>query len=80
MLNALFGWLERRVDSFPSTQPQMPEASTWGFIRFYARPFLPLIITGLFLSVLIAIIEVRVFAFVGRLVDILNKTDRKSVV
>ena len=75
MLNALFGWLERRVDSFPSTQPQMPEASTWGFIRFYARPFLPLIITGLFLSVLIAIIEVRVFAFVGRLVDILNKTD-----
>ena len=75
MLNTLFSWLERRVDSFPPIQPQMPEASTWGFIRFYARPFLPLIITGLFLSVLIAIIEVRVFAFVGRLVDILNKTD-----
>ncbi len=75
MLNALFRWLERRVDSFPLHAPQMPEASTWGFIRFYARPFLPLIITGLFLSVLIAIIEVRVFAFVGRLVDILSKTD-----
>ena len=75
MLNALFGWLERRVDSFPPTAPQMPEASTWGFIRFYARPFLPLIIVGLCLSVVIAIIEVRVFAFVGRLVDILNKTD-----
>ncbi len=75
MLNTLFGWLERRVDSFPPNAPQMPDASTWGFIRFYARPFLPLIIAGLTLSVLIAIIEVRVFAFVGRLVDILSKTD-----
>ena len=75
MLNALFGWLERRVDSFPAVTPQMPQATTWGFIRFYARPFLPLIVVGLLLSVAIAIIEVRIFAFVGRLVDILNKTD-----
>ena len=75
MLNALFGWLERRVDSFPAVAPEMPHATTWGFIRFYARPFLPLIIVGLLLSVAIAIIEVRIFAFVGRLVDILNKTD-----
>ena len=75
MLNTLFGWLERRVDSFPAVAPEMPHATTWGFIRFYARPFLPLIAVGLLLSVAIAIIEVRIFAFVGRLVDILNKTD-----
>ncbi|MEP6827233.1 MAG: ABC transporter ATP-binding protein [Aestuariivirga sp.] len=74
-MNTLFGWLERRVDSFPAVTPQMPQATTWGFIRFYARPFLPLIAVGLLLSVTIAIIEVRIFAFVGRLVDILNKTD-----
>ena len=78
MLNALFGWLERRVDSFPSITPHMPQASTWGFIRFYSRPFWPLIIAGLLLSVVIAIIEVRVFAFVGTLVDILGKTDPAS--
>ena len=74
MLNTLFGWLERRVDSFPAVAPEMPHATTWGFIRFYARPFLPLIMAGLFFSVIIAVIEVRVFAFVGTLVDILSKT------
>ncbi len=75
MLNRFFGWLERRVDSFPDTAPAMPQASTWGFIRFYSRPFLPLIAAGLVLSVMIAIIEVRVYAYVGRLIDFLGKAD-----
>ncbi len=75
MLNNFFSWLERRVDSFPSTEPEMPEASTWGFIRFYTRPFLPLLVAGLAFAVAIAIIEVRIYAFVGRLIDMLGKAD-----
>jgi len=50
----------------------MPQANTWGFIRFYSRPFLPLIAAGLLLSVTIAVIEVRIFAYVGKLVDTLG--------
>ncbi len=72
MINRFFGWLERRVDSFPASAPAMPQASTWGFIRFYSRPFLPLIAAGLLLSVTIAVIEVRIFADVGKLVDMLG--------
>jgi len=72
MINRFFGWLERRVDSFPASAPAMPQASTWGFIRFYSRPFLPLIAAGLLLSVTIAVIEVRIFAYVGKLVDTLG--------
>ena len=72
MINRFFGWLERRVDSFPASAPAMPQASTWGFIRFYSRPFLPLIAAGLLLSVTIAVIEVRIFAYVGKLVDMLG--------
>jgi len=72
MINRFFTWLERRVYSFPASEPAMPQASTWGFIRFYARPFLPLIIAGLLLSVAIAVIEVRVYAYVGKLVDLLG--------
>jgi ATP-binding cassette, subfamily B, multidrug efflux pump len=78
MINRFFTWLEGRVYSFPATPPAMPKASTWGFIRFYARPFLPLIIAGLLLSVAIAIIEVRVYAYVGKLIDLLGKTDRAT--
>ena len=50
----------------------MPQANTWGFIRFYSRPFVPLIAAGLLLSVTIAVIEVRIFAYVGKLVDTLG--------
>ena len=64
-MNVFFKWLEARVDSFPQITPQMPAKTTWGFIRFYARPFYPLLICGFMLSVVIAIIEVRVFSFLG---------------
>jgi ATP-binding cassette subfamily B multidrug efflux pump len=69
MLSHLYSWLESRVYAFPPEAPSMPPATTWGFIRFYARPFLPIILAGLMFSVAIAIIEVRVYAFVGRLID-----------
>ena len=71
-MDRLFSWLEARVDSFPQITPQMPAKTTWGFIRFYARPFYPLLITGFLLSVMIAIIEVRLFSFLGTIVDTLS--------
>jgi ATP-binding cassette, subfamily B, multidrug efflux pump len=76
MLNALFKWLERRVDSFPDAMPEMPPPSTWGFIKFYSKPFYPLLAAGLLLSIVIAIIEVRLFAYVGTLVDTLGAANR----
>ncbi len=71
-MSRFFNWLERRVESFPEITPQMPATTTWGFIRFYAKPFYPLLIVGFLLSVIIAIIEVRVFAFLGTIVDTLT--------
>jgi ATP-binding cassette, subfamily B, multidrug efflux pump len=78
MINWFFSWLERRVDSFPLDDPQMPEPSTWGFIRHYSKPFLPLLFVGFLLTVTIGVMEVRVFAYTGTLVDILIKADRET--
>jgi ATP-binding cassette, subfamily B, multidrug efflux pump len=75
-MNRYFTWLERRVDSFPPEQPGKPPATTWGFIRHYTRPFYPLLIIGFALSVLLGFIEVRLFAYVGSLVDTLSAADR----
>jgi ATP-binding cassette, subfamily B, multidrug efflux pump len=77
-MNWFFTWLEARVDSFPKEQPTKPPATTWGFIRHYTRPFYPLICVGFLLSIALAIIEVRVFAYVGQLVDTLGKADRST--
>ncbi len=78
MINWFFSWLERRVDSFPLDDPQMPEPSTWGFIRHYSKPFYPLLFVGFLMSVIFAFIEVRIFAYVGQLVDTLGKADRST--
>jgi ATP-binding cassette, subfamily B, multidrug efflux pump len=77
-MNWFFTWLENRVASFPEAHPEKPPATTWGFIRHYTRPFYPLLIAGLFLSILIAFVEVRVFAYVGSLVDKLGAADRAT--
>ncbi len=78
MLTPFYKWLESRVDSFPTITPEKPDATTWGFIRFYSRPFYPLLAAGLLLSVVIAILEVRLFAYVGTLVDTLSNADRTT--
>ena len=78
MTKWFFNWLEAQVDSFPLDDPDMPEPSTWGFIRHYSKPFLPLLVVGFFLSVIIAVIEVRVFAYLGTLVDTLNVANRET--
>jgi ATP-binding cassette subfamily B multidrug efflux pump len=77
-MNWLYKWLEGRVDSFPPIDPAMPEATTWGFIKYYSRPFYRLLAAGLLLSIAIAIIEVRLFAYVGKLVDTLTAANRST--
>jgi ATP-binding cassette, subfamily B, multidrug efflux pump len=78
MLNPFFKWLEGRVDSFPNIEPEMPKPTTWGFIKHYTKPFVPLLLVGLVFSIVIAFIEVRVFAFVGHLVDQLGNANRST--
>ena len=77
-MNRFFKWLERRVDAFPAEPPVKPPATTWGFIRHFTRPFFPMLMVGFALSIILAIIEVRVFAYVGQLVDILGTADRAT--
>jgi ATP-binding cassette, subfamily B, multidrug efflux pump len=77
-MNWFFKWLEGRVDSFPESEPAMPKASTWGFIWFYSRPFVPWLTLGLVLAVVLALIEVRLFAYVGTLVDKLTAANRAT--
>ncbi len=73
-----FKWLESRVDAFPMEPPTQPPATTWGFIRHYTKPFYPLICIGFIFAIVLAIIEVRVFAYVGQLVDTLGTANRAT--
>ncbi len=78
MITSFFAWLERVTDPLPPEQPEMPPASLIAFILHYARPFwLLLLASGLF-STVIALLEVTLFAFLGRLVDWLATADRAT--
>lgn len=74
MISRFNSWLESRVDAFPATPPVKPPATFWGFVGFYARPFLPLIVASGIFSVAIAVVEVLMFAFLGDIVDWLANT------
>ena len=49
-----------------------------GFILHYARPFWPLLLASSLLSTTVALIEVSLFSFVGKIVDWLATADRET--
>jgi ATP-binding cassette, subfamily B, multidrug efflux pump len=78
VLTSLFHWLETRRPPFPAQQPAKPPSSLLRFIFHYARPFWPLLLASSLLSTTVALIEVSLFGFVGRLVDWLNAANRAT--
>ena len=78
MIAKFFSWLEHATDPLPSAQPNMPPASLIPFILHYARPFWPLLLASGLFSTVIALLEVMLFAFLGRLVDWLATAERAT--
>ena len=76
VLSSFFHWLETRRAPFPPEQPEKPPATLSGFIFHYARPFWPLLLASSLLSTTVALIEVSLFSFVGKIVDWLATADR----
>jgi ATP-binding cassette, subfamily B, multidrug efflux pump len=78
VLSSFFHWLETRRAPFPPEQPEKPPATLSGFIFHYARPFWPLLLASSLLSTTVALIEVSLFSFVGKIVDWLATADRET--
>ena len=78
MLARFFRWLESRTDPLPPEQPEMPPASLIPFMLHYARPFWRLLLASALFSTVIALLEVTLFGFLGRLVDWLASADRAT--
>ena len=78
MIAAIFRWLETRTDSFPEALPERPPATLFGFILHYSKPFGPLLLASSLFATVVALIEVSLFAFVGKLVDWLSAANRQT--
>ena len=69
----MFKYFEQATNAFPEHDPQIPPANLWGFCRHYTKGFEKPLIAMATLSAFIAIIEVALFGFMGKLVDWLTQ-------
>lgn len=79
MFARVFRWLETRYDPFPSGPAPRPPSDFRGFVTFYTWPMRWMIIATSVLAAAVALIEVSLFAFLGRLVDWLSVAKPETV-
>lgn len=77
-INKFNAWLEAFCPPFPTSQPTKPPAALTGFVLHYAKPFWPLILASAIFSIMISMIEVYLYAFIGNLVDWLSVAERET--
>ena len=69
----MFRWFESLVDVFPPTESRTPPDVVWRFYLHYLRPLWPLLLATLVAGLLLALVEVAMFDFLGRIVDMLSE-------
>lgn len=65
----MFRWFESLIEVFPRTETRMPPRSVWRFYLHYLRPIWPLLLATLVAGLALALVEVAMFDFLGRIVD-----------
>ena len=78
MISSIFRWFEGLTEPLPTEQPEKPPETLFAFVVHYARPFWPLLLASSLLAVIVALIEVSLFAFFGNLVDWLGASSRAT--
>ncbi|AZV20508.1 MULTISPECIES: ABC transporter ATP-binding protein [unclassified Mesorhizobium] len=74
----LFSWFEKRLDPFPAAEPVEPPKTLVAFCLHYTRGAWPYILFDAVLVTAIAIAEVWMFGFLGRIVDWLSGQNRET--
>ncbi|BFI96460.1 MAG: ABC transporter ATP-binding protein [Rhodanobacter sp.] len=66
----IFRWFESLIDAFKEPVDTMPPKSVWRFYAFYLRQAWPVFAAVVVVGFLVAVIEVALFGFIGRIVDL----------
>ncbi len=66
----IFRWFESLIDAFKEPVDGMPPKSVWRFYVFYLRQVWPVFAAVIVVGFVVALIEVSLFGFIGRIVDL----------
>ncbi|MEW9624865.1 ABC transporter ATP-binding protein [Rhodanobacter geophilus] len=65
----MFRWFESLIDAFKEPVDGMPPQQVWRFYAFYLRQVWPVFAAAIVVGFCVAVVEVSLFGFIGRIVD-----------
>ena len=74
----MFGYFERRVNPYPAGEAERPPKGLIAFCWHYSRAVWPWLVAMSVLTAAVAIAEVTIYGFIGRIVDWLSTADRAN--
>ena len=75
---ALFVWFEKLIDPFKDHPIEQPPHELLPFYRYFVRQIWPLFALLLFIGLVVAVIEVSLFAFLGQIIDMVRQANDSS--
>ena len=76
----MFRFFENLVDPYcPHPETDSPPQRLWPFLRVYSVPFTRVFIATGIMAVLVAVVEIGLIWYMGRVVDLLSGTDPQAV-
>ncbi|WP_296048282.1 ABC transporter ATP-binding protein [uncultured Alteromonas sp.] len=76
----MFSFFERLTNPFPSEPPTQPPTTMVAFCKHYTKGMWAVLLTVSLLSAIVAMLEVTLFGFMGKLVDWFTEKDRATFV
>ena len=74
----MFSYFEKLIKPFPLQEPVQPPQGLYAFCRYYTRGMEKYLILMAILSAMTAVMEVSLFAFLGKLVDWLGSSNPET--
>ena len=75
----MFSWLETRIDEFRLPKDVKPPEGLWAFYWHFTRQVWPWLVVIMAFGLVVALIEVYLYVFIGKLIDLLKDADPKTV-
>ena len=72
-------WFETHIEAFPEAPPVKPPATLLAFYRHFIEPVWPAFAVLLVVGLVGSLVEVSLFAFLGRLVDLMKDAESPEI-
>ncbi len=77
-MDKILTWFEKRIEPFPAEEPTQPPGTLWAFCWHYSKGIWPALALLAAFSVVIALLEILVFGFLGNVVEWLSTANRET--